>query len=573
MNEGALEEEISFSEEREIAASEEYEEYQQTAVEALTVANEIRNLEEELGEKRIELQRAVQNRESDAVIQAKAAEIQALEEEMDRLEIELTQKKFVADQALPENENEAMKMQNLVARGIQPLKVTAVAAALIQMPTTGFAINTESERPNDGAIEIPVGVTSPQGLVYRVQVGAFARPLRPDVFKEFNPVSGEKIEGTNITRYMAGYFSSSETVVDARQQIRNLGYSDAFIVAYCNGERITFGEARRREAAGICVPKRAEEIMIEVAENTAINLNLPVSSEPEKLPEWSYAQSPGATDSDPIEKMEGLFFTVQIGVFNRAVSDSDVKNLPEISTFRLPNGQIRYNTGKFDSAEEALPRQDLARRSGIKGAFIVAYYKGKRISIGNARRILLEYGPSVLQSRKEIEPDVVETPIVRSDSVRRDVIEITPMEEWEKRVQIVTEKTFEEFPRDILNRYNAEGSFYYDEKDKRVKSTIYENEDYLPNLYNFKDDVDTVYLEEGLLDDQKMETIYFVFTDSLVPGAFMDWMLRCNYRRAINRTFRGTEVRIFGVAPEEIDKMIERIRLFGVEPEKIKEEE
>lgn len=573
LNEGALEEEISFSEEREIAASEEYEEYQQTAVEALTVANEIRNLEEELGEKRIELQRAVQNRESDAVIQAKAAEIQALEEEMDRLEIELTHKKFVADQALPENENEAMKMQNLVARGIQPLKVTAVAAALIQMPTTGFAINTESERPNDGAIEIPVGVTSPQGLVYRVQVGAFARPLRPDVFKEFNPVSGEKIEGTNITRYMAGYFSSSETVVDARQQIRNLGYSDAFIVAYCNGERITFGEARRREAAGICVPKRAEEIMIEVAENTAINLNLPVSSEPEKLPEWAYAQSPGATDSDPIEKMEGLFFTVQIGVFNRAVSDSDVKNLPEISTFRLPNGQIRYNTGKFDSAEEALPRQDLARRSGIKGAFIVAYYKGKRISIGNARRILLEYGPSVLQSRKEIEPDVVETPIVRSDSVRHDVIEITPMEEWEKRVQIVTEKTFEEFPRDILNRYNAEGSFYYDEKDKRVKSTIYENEDYLPNLYNFKDDVDTVYLEEGLLDDQKMETIYFVFTDSLVPGAFMDWMLRCNYRRAINRTFRGTEVRIFGVAPEEIDKMIERIRLFGVEPEKIKEEE
>ena len=48
---------------------------------------------------------------------------------------------------------------------------------------------------------------------------------------------------------------------------------------------------------------------------------------------------------------------------------------------------------------------------------------------------------------------------------------------------------------------------------------------------------------------------------------------RINYRRAINRTFRGTEVRIFGVAPEEIDKMIERIRLFGVEPEKIKEEE
>lgn len=573
LNSGALEEEISFSEEREIAASEEYEAYQIAAVEALTIANEIRNLEQELAAKRNDLQRAVQNREPAAVIEEKAAEVQALEEEMDRLEIELTQKKFTADQALPENEEEAMKMQNLVARGIQPLKVTAVATALLQMPTTGFAIDTESERPNNGAVEIPVGVTNPEGLVYRVQVGAFARPLRPDVFKEFNPVSGEKIQGTNITRYMAGYFSSSQSVVDARQQIRNLGYSDAFIVAYCNGERITFGEARRREAAGICVPKRAGEIMIEVAENTAKNLNLPVSSEPEELPEWAYAQSPGAADSEPIEKMEGLFFTVQIGVFNRAVSDKELKNLPDISTFRLPNGQIRYNTGMFDSAEEALPRQNFARKSGINGAFIVAYYKGKRISIGNARRLLLEYGNSILQSKIEVEPEIGDTPVVRTDSVRTDVIEITPMEEWEKRVQIVTEDTFEEFPRDVLNRYNAEGSFYYDEKDKRVKSTIYENEDYLPNLFNFKDDVDTVYLEEGLLADEATETIYFVFSDSLVPGAFMDWMLRCNYRRSINRTFRGTEVRIFGVAEEQMDAMIERIRLFGVEPEKIKNEE
>ena len=67
------------------------------------------------------------------------------------------------------------------------------------MPTTGFAIDTSSERPNNGAIEIPVDVANPEGLVYRVQVGAFARPLRQDVFREFNPVSGEKIEGTNIT--------------------------------------------------------------------------------------------------------------------------------------------------------------------------------------------------------------------------------------------------------------------------------------------------------------------------------------------------------------------------------------
>jgi len=574
LNNKAMDTEIGFNEERELASSDTYQAYQEAAVEALTIGNEIRNLEQELEQEQANLQRLVRGDGTSEEIQSTAKKIQTIEESMDMRKIELTQKKYAADQLLPDNEDEAMKMQNMVARGIQPLKVTAVATALLQMPTTGFAIDTTSERPNNGAVEIPVGVEHPEGLVYRVQVGAFARPLRPDVFKEFNPVSGEKIDGTNITRYMAGYFSSSESVVAARQQIRGLGYSDAFVVAYCNGERITLGEARRREAAGICVPKRTEEIVLEVANNTAKTLDIPVSTEPKELPEWSYAEAPGAADSDPIEKLKGLFFTVQIGVFNRPVTDSDLKNMPDISTFRLPNGQIRYNTGMFDSAEDALPRQNYARKNGIQGAFIVAYHNGRRISIGNARRLLLEYGDAILQSKMKEEPDTtIETNVVRQDSVRRDVIEITPMEEWEKRVQIVTEDTFEEFPRDVLNRYNAEGSFYYDEKDKKVKSTIYRNEEYLPNLFNFKDDIDTVYLEEGLLDDQKTETIYFVFTDSLVPGAFMDWMLRCNYRREINRTFKGTEVRIFGVEERNMEAVLERIRLFGVEPEKIKESE
>jgi hypothetical protein len=569
----ALETEIGFNEERELAASVEYEIYQKAATEALTVANEILNLEEELKVKRNVLQRAVRDKASEDETRRIAVEIQALETQLERKQIELTQKKFTADQTLPENTETAMKMQNLVARGIQPLKLTAAATAVIAMPTSGFAIDTTSDRPNSGVVEIPVGVKNPEGLVYRVQVGAFARPLRSDVFSEFNPVSGEKIEGTNITRYMAGYFASSERVVEARQQIRALGYSDAFVVAYCNGERITLGEARRREAAGICVPKRVEEIAIEVAENTAKTLNIPLESELKELPEWSYADAPGAADADPIENMKGLFFTVQIGVFNRPVTSAELQNMPSISSFRLPNGLIRYNTGMFDSAEEALPRQEFARKSGIQGAFIVAYYKGERISIGNARRLLLEYGESVLQTRIKTEKTELagDNGPVRSDSVRTDVIEIAPLEEWEKRVQIVTEATFDEFPRDVLNRYNAEGSFYFDENDKRVKSTVYKNEDYLPNLFNFSDDIDTIYLDEGLLEDQQTDIIHFVFTDSLVPGSFMDWMLRCNYRREINRTYKGTEVRIFGVPEGKIEGILERIRVFGVEPERIQE--
>ncbi len=574
LNPKALDEDLTFNEERKLASTESYQNYQKAATDALLVANEIRILEDELSDAQRSLQKSVVDGESDEAIRLQAKEIQRIENEIDKKRIDLRQKKYTADQALPENEEEAMKIQNLVARGIQPIKIAAVATTLIQIPTTGFAIDTSSERPNNGSIEIPVDVASPEGLVYRVQVGAFARPLRDDVFKEFNPVSGEKIDGTNITRYMAGYFNSSESVVDARAQIRDLGYSDAFIVAYCNGERVTFGEARRLEAAGICVPKRSEEIVLEVIENTAKKLDLPLTpGEIEEVPELAYNQAPGATEADPIENMEGLFFTVQVGVFNRPISAEEVFNLPNVMTFRLPNGQIRYNTGMFDSAEDAVPRQNFARQSGVQGAFIVAYYKGERISIGNARRLLQTEGNSILQSIKGIKPVEKINTNPGVDSIPTNVVEVIPLEEWELRVQIVTEKTFDEFPRDILNRYNAEGSFYYDSKDKRVKSVIYKNEEFLPNLFNFRDDVDTIYFQEGVLEDEKTEILGLVFTDSLVPGDFMDWLLRCQYRRRVFKSYKGVEVRIFAIPEEKMEQMIKDIRVFGVEPERIIETE
>jgi hypothetical protein len=574
----AMEQPITFNEERKISGSEEYEKYQPLAVEALKIEIEMRNLDGTLERERAAIQRMIIEEADQGEIDTKADKIKGLEEERTRMELELTQKKYTAEQALPENTEEAMKMQNLVARGITPLKTAVVATALFNLPTTGLAIDPEGTNANNGSIEIPIGVENPTGLVYRVQVGAFSKPIKSSVFKEFNPVSGELIAGTSITRYMAGFFNNSDSVVQARQDIRGLGYSDAFVVAYCDGERISFGEARRREASGACVPKGTNEIMMEVALKTAENLGIPVSNEVQDVPELTYNQAPGATEAEPIENMKGVFFTVQVGVFNRPVGSEDLNNMPEIITIRLPNGLIRYSSGKFDSVEDALPRQKAARESGVGGAFITAYYNGKRISIGNARRLLNENGRSILQSEmiKEKPVDRVLTPsdVVRVDSVTNNVTQITaPLELWEHRVQIVTKKTFDEFPRDVLNRYNAEGSFYYDVKDKRVKSVIYKNADYLPRIWNFRDDVDTVYLPVGQLADTKQEIIGFAFKDSIIPGDFMDWMLRCNYRREIFKTLKGTEVMIFGVDEDDLDAMLERIKLFGIDPKVIIETE
>ncbi len=566
---------ITFNEEREIASSDEYKEYEEKATLVLEVENQIRNLEKELKEEKSKLMKLALNNSNatSSKISEHVSHIKKIEKEIEILNVDLVQKKYDANQKLPSDKNRAMKLQNLVYRGVKPLKVVAVAA-LLQMPSDGFSINKEGGSVYSSKNPIPVDVKNPSGLVYRVQIGAFSKPIPQDLFKEFTPVSGEKIEGTSITRYMAGFFNNSKTVVEARQSIRELGYSDAFIVAYCDGERIGFGEARRREANGTCVPKGTNELMVEVAENTAKKIGIPLKTEIEEVPEVSYNKAPGAVDADPIEMMHGLFFTVQIGVFNRPVSDEVLYNLPEILTVRLPNGQIRYNTGLFNSVSEALARRKEALARGIVGAFVVAYYEGKRIPIAQAKHILNEKGNSILQTEiAQKEPiKVEEKHIVRTDSVSLQNLvsheEIERMEQ--KKIQIVTKKEFTEFPRDVLNRYNAEGAFYYDEKDKKVKSYIYKNVDDLPRLWNFVDDIDTIFLT---LDDYdiNLKTISIQLDVKVIPGDFMDWMLRTTYYREIKETENGLEIRIYGIEEENIENLMTEIKTFMLNPKLIEE--
>lgn len=566
---------MTFNEERKQAGTENYKKYYTLGTDALETEREILTLERELAEERTIVNRLLNENsfKNEEKIALSVEKIKSLTSKIEELEVELAQKKYLADEALPIDKSEAMRMQNLVYRGIKPLKTVAIAA-LLQMPANGFTMNTETKSTYSEANPIPVDVESPSGLVYRVQIGAFARPIPQNLYKEFTPVSGEKIAGTNITRYMAGYFNNSSAVVDARRDIRALGYSDAFIVAYCDGKRIGFGDARRREAAGTCVPKGTNELMVEVATKTAEKLGLPTTREVQEVPELTYNQSPGAVKADPIEMMQGLFFTVQIGVFNRPVSDAVIYNLPELSTVRLPNGQIRYNTGLFNSVKEALPRRKEALKRGIVGAFVVAYYQGLRIPLAQAKHLLSENGTSILQSNMTIEEPVEEIsdPIVKTEVVRTDSVSvenITPIVEEEiltnDRIQIVSKKQFDEFPRDVLNRYNAEGAFFYDAKDKRVKSIIYKNEDDLPRLWNFKDDIDTVYIPFS--DLQSFETLILSIRieGAVIPGDLMDWLLRFSYPREFIEKENSIELRIYEVEEENIEKIKSQIRTFALE--------
>lgn len=85
-----------------------------------------------------------------------------------------------------------------------------------------------------------------QGLIYKIQVGYFMAQVPPiNVFKGLSPVFQEKLP-TGM-KYSVGAYTNYELASVAKGFVRSIGLTDAFVVAYYNGKRVTIAEAIKYE--------------------------------------------------------------------------------------------------------------------------------------------------------------------------------------------------------------------------------------------------------------------------------------------------------------------------------------
>lgn len=237
---------------------------------------------------------------------------------------------------------------------------------------------SESAYNSNKPIPLATKETMPEGLIYKVQVGAFRNPISQAHFKGFAPLMAEKTS-TGITRYTAGFFVNERTAIQARNKIRSLGYSDAFVVALYNGERISINRARGID------PKQGKEESLANA-NKIFDASEGSSTSTSNRTKLSSEFSQGEVAK--VQNIEGetkLIFTVQIGVFSKPLK-AGTFNLGELYVKQLPVGLIRYNAGIYQTAAEAEQAKNRIVNQ-VKDAFVVAYYNGKRISINEAARI------------------------------------------------------------------------------------------------------------------------------------------------------------------------------------------
>jgi hypothetical protein len=262
---------------------------------------------------------------------------------------------------------------------------------------------------------IPIDAVMPKGIYYKVQIGAFRNDIPQNLYDEFAPISGERLKN-GVTRYTAGFFVTFENADMIKKDIRGIGYSDAFVVAFRDGKRIPLYEAMgKTDSPNFVAAVEKEYIYGDKGEapksNNAVNAgnsggsNSEISIKDERSSSNSgtngintsyYKGVANAAPATQVETITGLFFTVQVGVYSKPVPAKSLKNIYPLNTELTEAKKIRYTTGRYNNLKYAVEKRSEAKNLGIADAFITAYYNGKRITLSEADRLLKENGAGIL---------------------------------------------------------------------------------------------------------------------------------------------------------------------------------
>jgi hypothetical protein len=257
----------------------------------------------------------------------------------------------------------------------------------------------------------------PKGIYYKVQIGAFRNDIPQNLYDEFAPVCGERLQN-GITRYTAGFFMTFDNADVVKKEIRGIGYGDAFVVAFRDGKRIPLYEAMgKTENANFAAavekeyvygdkgeapaPAKAEMNDVGNSQSKGSSIEAATISTSSKaassgLNTTYYKGVANAAPATQVEVIAGLFFTVQVGVYSKPVPAKSLKNVYPLNSELTETKKIRYTTGRYNNLKYAVEKRAEAKNLGISDAFITAYYNGKRITLSEADRLIKENGPEIL---------------------------------------------------------------------------------------------------------------------------------------------------------------------------------
>lgn len=212
---------------------------------------------------------------------------------------------------------------------------------------------------------------------------------------------------------------------------------------------------------------------------------------------------------------QGLYYSVQVGVYNRPITSEAQIGLTELIEAQTAKGQYRYASGKFANLKDAKVRQQQAVKKGITDAFIVAYYQGKRIDLAQAK-LLAQSGIAFESFQTTAEPKVIGTALQQEiAALQLPQVKTIQLPDPVSRFELKCSDCAAE-----LTRFNRVGVFVYEDQKEMLVSALQKE-----SQWNV---VQLMYLKEMRKRSVNLKgaTQTIVLEESGLDGAFVDWLLR-----------------------------------------------
>ena len=99
-------------------------------------------------------------------------------------------------------------------------------------PSYSEGLSIANPFPYDASNPIPMDEPMGDGVVYRIQLGAYSQPINYNIFKGLAPLSGETVKGGVLKKYFAGLFHTLNEAQVGLVLAKSVGFKDAYVVSW-----------------------------------------------------------------------------------------------------------------------------------------------------------------------------------------------------------------------------------------------------------------------------------------------------------------------------------------------------
>lgn len=239
---------------------------------------------------------------------------------------------------------------------------------------------------------------SKKGMITKlVNINAVNVPLHPDApfyDMDLQMTLFEAIDGVNYS-----FFEKPVAKAEYKHSTRALNWDNEYTKE--RGRKMqTFMQEHRKKRAGYYDISRQKPKMIIFDSLLVLSNDSSDIAVVEKAVEnfvpldtlASYYNDQNAAPATQVENVKGLFFTVQVGVYSKPASLDRIYNITPLNSELMDDGKIRYTSGMFNEMGDAVGYRAKMVQLGVKDAFIVAYFNGKRIPLDDAIYLSEKFG-------------------------------------------------------------------------------------------------------------------------------------------------------------------------------------